>query len=103
MHEIGDMLISNGFSDPVLDSDIYTLTYSNIDKLFLDIKNIGATSSYKSDKQGLMGKGYLKKISIEYEKYKQSGLFPATYEVIFGHAWNMNKNHNFKTFEIKSG
>ena len=103
MHEIGDMLISNGFSDPVLDSDIYTLTYSNIDKLFLDIKNIGATSSYKSDKQGLMGKGHLKKISMEYEKYKQSGLFPATYEVIYGHAWNMNKNHNFKTFEIKSG
>ena len=50
-----------------------------------------------------MGKGHLKKISMEYEKYKQSGLFPATYEVIFGHAWNMNKNHNFKTFEIKSG
>ena len=103
MHEIGDMLVSSGFSDPVLDSDIYTLTYSNVDKLFVDIKNIGATSSYNQEKKGLGGRGYLKKISIEYEKYKKSGLFPATYEVIFGHAWNMNKNHKYKTFEIKNG
>ncbi len=103
MHDIGDMLVSNGFSDPVLDSDIYTLTYSDIDKLFVDIKNIGATTSYNQEKKGLGGRNYLKKISIEYEKYKKSGLFPATYEVIFGHAWNMNKNQKYKTFEIKNG
>jgi malonyl-CoA O-methyltransferase len=45
MHQIGDMLVANGFSDPVLDSDEYTLTYSNVEKLFLDIKSIGAPSS----------------------------------------------------------
>ncbi len=101
MHEIGDMLVANGFSDPVLDSDEYTLTYSNVEKLFIDIKNIGATSSHSQKKNGLRGKNYFKKIVAEYEKYKKSGLLPATYEVIYGHAWNMNKNQNFKTFEIK--
>ena len=101
MHEIGDMLVANGFSDPVLDSDEYTLTYSNVEKLFVDIKSIGATSSHIHKKNGLRGKNYFKKIAAEYEKYKKSGLLPATYEVIYGHAWNMNKNQNFKTFEIK--
>ena len=52
-------------------------------------------------KMALRGKNYFKKIAAEYEKYKNSGLLPATYEVIYGHAWNMNKNQNFKTFEIK--
>ena len=95
------MLVANGFSDPVLDSDEYTLTYSNVEKLFIDIKNIGATSSNGHQKNGLRGKNYFKKIASEYDKYKKSGLLPATYEVIYGHAWNMNKNQNFKTFEIK--
>ncbi len=103
MHEIGDMLVANGFSDPVLDSDEYTLTYSNVEKLFIDIKNIGATSSNGQEKKGLRGKNYLKKIAFEYDKYKKSGLLPATYEVIYGHAWNMNKNQSFKTFELKHG
>ena len=53
MHEIGDMLVANGFSDPVLDSDEYILTYSNVEKLFVDIKNIGATSSHSQKKNGL--------------------------------------------------
>ena len=42
----------------------------------------------------------LKFFDLEYDKYKESGLLPATYEVIYGHAWNMNKNEKFKTFEI---
>ena len=92
MHDIGDMLISNGFLNPVLDSEQHILTYSSVDKLFIDIKNIGATSSFNQEKKGLGGKNYLKKISLEYEKYKKSGLFPATYEVIYGYAWNMSKN-----------
>ena len=101
MHQIGDMLVANGFSDPVLDSDEYTLTYSNVEKLFVDIKSIGATSSNGQQKKGLRGKNYFKRMAAEYDKYKKSGLLPATYEVIYGHAWNMNKNQNFKTFEIK--
>jgi malonyl-CoA O-methyltransferase len=101
MHQIGDMLVANGFSDPVLDSDEYTLTYSNVEKLFLDIKSIGATSSNALQMRGLRGRNYFKRMATEYEKYKKSGLLPATYEVIYGHAWNMNKNQNFKTFEIK--
>jgi malonyl-CoA O-methyltransferase len=101
MHQIGDMLVANGFSDPVLDSDEYTLTYSNVEKLFVDIKSIGATSSNTLQKKGLRGRNYFKRMAAEYDKYKKSGLLPATYEVIYGHAWNMNKNQNFKTFEIK--
>ena len=101
MHQIGDMLVANGFSDPVLDSDEYTLTYSNVEKLFVDIKSIGATSSNALQNKGLRGRNHFKRMAAEYDKYKKSGLLPATYEVIYGHAWNMNKNQNFKTFEIK--
>ena len=85
---IKDKLIDEGFIDPVIDSEEFCLTYKNINKLFLDLRKIGATSGFKSKKIGLSGKSYLKLISDGYKEYSYDGIYPATYEAVYGYVWN---------------
>ena len=85
---IKDKLVKEGFSNPVIDSEEFCLTYQNINKLFLDLRKIGATSGFKSKKIGLSGKSFLKLISDGYKEYSYDGIYPATYEPVYGYAWN---------------
>jgi malonyl-CoA O-methyltransferase len=85
---IKDKLVKEGFSNPVIDSEEFCLTYQNINKLFLDLRKIGATSGFKSKKIGLSGKSFLKLISDGYKEYSHDGIYPATYEAVYGYAWN---------------
>jgi len=89
VRSIKDKLIKEGFSNPVIDSEEFCLTYKNINKLFLDLRKIGATSGFKSKKNGLSGKLFLKLISDGYKEYSYDGIYPATYEVVYGYAWNI--------------
>ena len=85
---IKDKLVKEGFSNPVIDSEEFCLTYQNINKLFLDLRKIGATSGFKSKKIGLSGKSFLKLISDGYKEYSYDGIYPATYEPVYCYAWN---------------
>ena len=87
---IKNILINEGFIDPVVDSEEFCLAYKDINKLFLDLRKIGATSGFKNRKIGLSGKSFLKLISDGYKEYSYDGIFPATYEAIYGYAWNTN-------------
>jgi len=85
---IKDKLNKNNFINPVIDSEEFCLTYKNINKLFLDLRKIGATSGFRSKKIGLTGKSFLKLISDGYQEYSYDGIYPATYEAVYGYAWN---------------
>jgi len=85
---IKDKLIREGFTNPVIDSEEFCLTYKNINKLFLDLRKIGATSGFKNKKNGLSGKSYLKLISDGYNEYSYDGIYPATYEAVYCYTWN---------------
>ena len=85
---IKDTLDNEGFNNTVIDSEEFCLTYKDINKLFLDLKNIGATSGFENKKIGLSGKSYLKLIIDGYKEYSFNGIFPATYEAVYGYAWN---------------
>jgi malonyl-CoA O-methyltransferase len=88
MHDIGDALLQAGFINPVTDMEIITMTYSSVRQIMKDIKNIGATNTQSERNKGLMGKQKLKDFEQAYEQFKNSdGLYPATWEVIYGHAW----------------
>ena len=103
MHNIGDLLMSSGFSDPVLDAENFVMTYSHIQKLFMDIKSIGATNGNASQGKGLSGKSYINKIAEEYESYRSESLLPASYEVVYGHAWNIPKiNSDYQPIKFKN-
>ncbi len=92
MHDIGDALIRQGFSDPVIDMEMFTLTYSTVKALLQDLKAIGANAVVGDNKvAGLLGKKKWQALLDAYEQYRQGQVLPASYEVLFGHAWGMEK------------
>jgi len=76
MHDIGDALVRAGFASPVLDVERYTLRY-------LDTRRVAANGRPR----GLTGRHRFAAVQAAYEAFRQDGRLPATYEVVFGHAW----------------
>ncbi len=87
MHDIGDALVRAGFSAPVLDVERFTLTYDDVKSVMRDLKSIGAHNATDGRARGLMGKAYFAKLAQSYEQFRQDGKLPATFEVVYGHAW----------------
>ncbi len=87
MHDIGDALIRAGFSAPVLDVERFTLTYDDAKSVMHDLKSIGANNATHSRARGLLGRGFLEKLAANYEQFRLAGKLPATFEVVYGHAW----------------
>lgn len=87
MHHIGDALLNCGYSDPVMDMENFTLTYDEAIRLMRDIKHLGAHNSSPQRSKGLTGKSKMKNMARHYESYRTQGKLPATYEVVYGHAW----------------
>jgi malonyl-CoA O-methyltransferase len=87
MHDIGDMLVHAGFADPVMDMEPLTLTYRDLDGLFADLRASGATSALGRRARGLAPRGEFQQMRAAYEALRRDGVLPATFEVIYGHAW----------------
>ena len=88
MHDVGDALLQAGFHDPVVDMEIITLTYAEVRGLLMDLKAIGANNATAGRQRGLTGKQRMQAFYQAYEAFRQNdGQYPATYEVIYGHAW----------------
>ena len=89
MHDIGDALIRSGFGQPVMDMELFTLTYNKPIGVLKDLKAIGATNANKQRNNGLMGKNRFTKMLNAYEGFRNPSdqKIPATYEVVHGHAW----------------
>ena len=87
MHDIGDMLVEAGFADPVMDQEIVTLTYPEIAPLLKELKGIGAHNVLNGRSTGLMGRARWLRMVAAYESFRKDGRLPATYEVVYGHAW----------------
>ncbi|MXS84715.1 malonyl-[acyl-carrier protein] O-methyltransferase BioC [Nitrosomonas sp. HPC101] len=87
MHDVGDMLVGSGFSLPVMDMEYITLTYEDVRSVMRDLKAIGAHNVTHGRRRGLMGKAAWQQVIDQYETLRQDGRLPATYEVVYGHAW----------------
>ena len=87
MHDLGDMLVRCGFADPVMDMEPLTLTYSTVRDLMRDLKAIGARNLMHGRPAGLFGKAAFQTVAQRYETYRRDGKLPATFEVVYGHAW----------------
>ncbi len=93
MHEVGDVLSSNGFSDPVLSTERIVVEYDDVKKLMRDLKGIGASNSARERPRALTGKRRLNSMIQAYDKLRVDNKIPATYEVIIGHAWALDGKH----------
>lgn len=91
LHDIGDMLVHAGFANPVMEMDMLTLTYTDLKALMIDLKGIGAHNAAVTRRRGLMGKAAWQKLVHAYEVHRRDGRLPASFEVIYGHAWAGDK------------
>ena len=89
MHDIGDALIRAGFGQPVMDMELFTLTYDKPMGVLKDLKAIGATNANQDRQTGLMGKQKFAAMLNAYEELRSvtDNKIPASYEVVHGHAW----------------
>lgn len=102
MHDIGDILLQLKMLDPVMDMEFLTITYNDLKKILLDLKDIGAHNLLRQRLKGLTGKDKFKKFAMHYEKLRNAeGLLPVTYEVIYGHAFGAEKIPQEEKKEIR--
>jgi malonyl-CoA O-methyltransferase len=87
MHDLGDALVAAGFADPVMDMEILTLTYERFDQLTHDLHTAGATCAAAGRRRGLSGKSLWQQARQHYEVFRRDSKLPATFEIIYGHAW----------------
>ncbi len=88
MHDVGDALLATGFADPVMDMEMITLTYEDVLSLMRDLKAIGAVNAAEERPRGLHGRQAYQRLCRAYERFRDgAGRLPATYEVLYGHAW----------------
>jgi malonyl-CoA O-methyltransferase len=87
MHDIGDTMLRVGLFNPVVDVDRMRLTYREVSSLLRDLKCLGAHNVTAGRQRGLTGKGRLRAMIQAYEAYRADGRLPASYEVVYGHAW----------------
>ena len=90
LHDLGDMLVAAGFSDPVMEMERFTLTYPDAPAFLRDLKAIGATNAAAGRARGLMGRQRWARVQEGLEALRTGApdaRLPATYEVIYGHAW----------------
>jgi len=87
MHDIGDMLMHSGFAEPVMEMENITLTYNDVRAVLQDLKTIGAHNATAGRSRGLMGKQAWARLVENYERLRKDGKLPATFEVVYGHAW----------------
>lgn len=88
MHDIGDMLMHTGFSDPVMDMETLTLTYADPWQALRELKLAGSVSADLSALPGLASKKFWAKVFDQWPKDSE-GRYPLTFELIQGHAWKM--------------
>ncbi|MEK8090222.1 malonyl-ACP O-methyltransferase BioC [Thermithiobacillus plumbiphilus] len=94
MHDIGDALVRQGFEIPVMDVEHFTLTYAELRALMQDIKAIGAQNATAERARGLLSPARWRALNSAYESFRREGRLPATYEVVYGHAWASTRPEN---------
>ncbi|MEK6384050.1 MAG: methyltransferase domain-containing protein [Paraburkholderia tropica] len=96
MHDLGDMLVENGFEIPVMDQETLTVTYKTPEKLLADVRRWGAYpfgwEASDADAPALAPRRLYRALLDALEARwlhdgPNAGTIPLTFEIIYGHAW----------------
>ncbi|KAF1693923.1 malonyl-[acyl-carrier protein] O-methyltransferase BioC [Pseudoxanthomonas jiangsuensis] len=86
--QFGDALMAAGFRDPVLDRDLFTLTYPDLPALMGELRAIGATNALASRRRSLTGRARFAAAAAAYEPLRDAeGRLPSSWEVVYAQAW----------------
>ncbi len=94
MHNVGDLLLQSGLEDPVMDMEHITIRYKQLITLFQDIRLNGMGNIHQNKLKGLFGKNRWQHAMARYETFKEKGAYLATFEIIYGHAWQPMSEHD---------
>ena len=87
MHILGDCLVEQRYADTVMESEKLQIHYNQPLQLLRDLKATGATNNLTNASKGLFSKKAFDALFTAYEAYRlENAKYPATYEVIYGHA-----------------
>ena len=83
----GDALVHAGFRDPVLDRDAFHQRYPDLPALMRELRALGATNALAGRRRTLTGRARFAAAAAAYEPLRVADGLPATWEVIYAHAW----------------
>jgi len=87
MHDIGDVLMESGFSEPVMDMQRLTLSWKSPQALLDDVRALGG-NALRGRFRGLLGRASHDEWLRAIESLRGTdGLVRCTIEIAFGHAW----------------
>lgn len=82
--DLGNLLLAQQFVDPVIDQEKIIYQYHNLNNLYQELKIMGVSNSALNKSSGLYTRSIF---SLLEDNYKQIGnYFPATFQVLYGHA-----------------
>lgn len=87
LHDLGDLLVSLGFVEPVMDMDMFTVEYREVKGLMRDLQAIGARNAAAERRHGLTGKQRFARMLQAYERFRKGERYPSTWEVVYGAAF----------------
>ena len=87
MHDFGDQLVEAGFSTPVMDMEIITVTYDTPAALLADVRALGG-NPLATRARGLVGRAAWGRLLAALERGRRpDGKLGLSFEVIYGHAF----------------
>lgn len=89
MHDLGDALVHAGLAEPVMEMEMMTLEYATAEAVARDLKATGTHNAQPDRARGLAGRAWWQRVTAEYERHRRDGILPASYEVVYGHAWKV--------------
>ncbi|MFT4560727.1 MAG: malonyl-CoA O-methyltransferase [Gammaproteobacteria bacterium] len=87
MHDVGDSLIRAGFASPILECDKTIVNYNDVNALMRDLRGTGSVNSLKGRKKRFTSRREFVQMAETYEKFRSNSKLPATFEVVYAHAW----------------
>jgi malonyl-CoA O-methyltransferase len=87
MHDLGDRLVAAGFSAPVMDMEVITVTYPDAEAFLAELRATGQTGVRSDRPRGLAGRRFLAGLQASLRAQTRGDRLPATFEVVYGHAW----------------
>jgi malonyl-CoA O-methyltransferase len=93
MHDLGDMLVAAGFTEPVMDMERITMVYADGEALLSDLRGSGQTCALTGRASGLAGRRFRAELTEKLAALRRGGKLSVSYEVVYGHAWKAAPRH----------
>lgn len=101
MHDYGDQLLQNGFTDPVMDQEVITLTYQSAEKLLEEVHALGGNASTLR-RRTLPGKAWYRRLvdALNAQRH-MDGTIHLSLEIAYGHAWRATTLRDSQSGEVR--